>query len=1113
MKYGIPLEVYRLDVDVGTLTTGVYCFQTPTGAVEAKVTRYYRRRDISSNLIQQAEKYYFQETDSDSQNSPDSNGGGGSNANSLTDIQRHQIKHRELFLSREVECLPATHIRGKCSVTLYNEVEPLTSYVQREDAFYYRLIYDPSTKRLQEDRGSMRIGSDYQSEIQPLLKKGCASNYDISCPKASDTVWLFSSHCEADDSRFWSRLNGDNWLELVRALQAIVNVTARVDLHNCLIVMMLLGEKDPRFKEKLEELVWDPALSLSPAETDLFISLTKAVGLYARSCDPTNCQPFLLNATATASRDITLQYAHDILFKANYDLKKAMLFLLPAGLDYVTDCAPPCMTIRGSSPGQFNPSSSPTMDAEYRRPFHYLPHLDAPGSLYPRPMGNPSSRIGTQHYNSEWCKKAPKVTLFLILTTPFPQTIFNTGFTFRRPVSSLTCLIFLSLTSTSSLKDGRPSLCRDELETWTAGEAALFEEALEKYSKFFPDILTDFLPWKTPKSIVELYYFWKTTERYTRHRRNKMTLHEHKLKQVYIPNYSKPNSAVLYNRNDSTDRGCACCHGESTVCSRVLRSAHIIVACGFLPDVWLYNVSLMHLSRQLQLTKGSVQLGSLSSRRSTFDCGTETVDRDANDDGDVCCSSHQALYLPLLVFAHDVNVAAVAAALLPRQTRARVRSVERAGVESSPQWYAWGPPHLMCRLCSGCWTYWKKYGGLKNPDKRGNFQLHALLYSPGCNQPHLPPPSTNALIIFPRFEGVTVNSRPSPEQRFQDRLDAARGAGTKPVPSTPSAAAATAASAAVGGTPVVDHRSAPSHHPLPDVSLTSVVYRCTQPGCFKEFRSRDNLITHLSQVHSVLATTISGSVHAAADGNGLAVAVDGASLPAAAVPPTIVPHTHSGTECQITPPLLRLLRILCPEVVRPARLARRPTRPASSTAIAAAAAAAAVSDAKALRDCGETVEQMKIAATPKLSKLQDPVSALRRKIAMPPLSVTLKKVLALKSITLPASGDASVQPPASLKRSADCALGSVNGECQALNGKSGDNKDDDEEEEDEADALNVLEAPLPPPEKKRLVELATTNCCSNEAANATTNGNRVHAAATASTTTIDAAVVDKLNSK
>lgn len=29
------------------------------------------------------------------------------------------------------------------------------------------------------------------------------------------------------------------------------------------------------------------------------------------------------------------------------------------------------------------------------------------------------------------------------------------------------------------------------------------------------------------------------------------------------------------------------------------------------------------------------------------------------------------------------------------------------------QWYAWGPTHLNCRLCHACWSYWKKYGGLK----------------------------------------------------------------------------------------------------------------------------------------------------------------------------------------------------------------------------------------------------------------------------------------------------------------------------------------------------------------------------------------------------------------
>lgn len=46
--------------------------------------------------------------------------------------QRHQMKHRELFLSRQVETLQATHIRGKCSVTLLNETESLLSYLNKD---------------------------------------------------------------------------------------------------------------------------------------------------------------------------------------------------------------------------------------------------------------------------------------------------------------------------------------------------------------------------------------------------------------------------------------------------------------------------------------------------------------------------------------------------------------------------------------------------------------------------------------------------------------------------------------------------------------------------------------------------------------------------------------------------------------------------------------------------------------------------------------------------------------------------------------------------------------------------------------------------------------------
>lgn len=62
---------------------------------------------------------------------------GNNNASSersepLTAKQRYQIKHRELFLSRQVESLPATQIRGKCSVTLLNETESLQSYINKD---------------------------------------------------------------------------------------------------------------------------------------------------------------------------------------------------------------------------------------------------------------------------------------------------------------------------------------------------------------------------------------------------------------------------------------------------------------------------------------------------------------------------------------------------------------------------------------------------------------------------------------------------------------------------------------------------------------------------------------------------------------------------------------------------------------------------------------------------------------------------------------------------------------------------------------------------------------------------------------------------------------------
>lgn len=116
----------------------------------------------------------------------------------LSTKQKHLLKHRELFLSRQVENLPATQIRGKCSVTLLNETESLLSYLNKDvsrsnkmceqnfgkrnmfyillkfqDTYFYSLVYDPQQKTLLADRGEIRVGQRYQAEgVKPKLKEG-----------------------------------------------------------------------------------------------------------------------------------------------------------------------------------------------------------------------------------------------------------------------------------------------------------------------------------------------------------------------------------------------------------------------------------------------------------------------------------------------------------------------------------------------------------------------------------------------------------------------------------------------------------------------------------------------------------------------------------------------------------------------------------------------------------------------------------------------------------------------------------------------------------------------------------------------------------------------------
>ncbi|EHB05383.1 Metastasis-associated protein MTA3 [Heterocephalus glaber] len=136
---------------------------TASGNVEAKVVCFHRRQDISNTLILLADKH-AKEIEEESETIVEID---------LTDKQKHQLKHRDLFSSLQYESLPVTHIRGKRSVAVLNETESVLSYLDKEDTFFYSLVYDPSVKTLLADKGEIRVGPRHQADIPEMADEDC----------------------------------------------------------------------------------------------------------------------------------------------------------------------------------------------------------------------------------------------------------------------------------------------------------------------------------------------------------------------------------------------------------------------------------------------------------------------------------------------------------------------------------------------------------------------------------------------------------------------------------------------------------------------------------------------------------------------------------------------------------------------------------------------------------------------------------------------------------------------------------------------------------------------------------------------------------------------------
>ena len=60
-------------------------------------------------------------------------------------------------------------------MSLLNELEDVVVYLQKEDTFFYTMVYDPNQKTLLVDKGEIRVGPDYQAEIPPYISPGTCS--------------------------------------------------------------------------------------------------------------------------------------------------------------------------------------------------------------------------------------------------------------------------------------------------------------------------------------------------------------------------------------------------------------------------------------------------------------------------------------------------------------------------------------------------------------------------------------------------------------------------------------------------------------------------------------------------------------------------------------------------------------------------------------------------------------------------------------------------------------------------------------------------------------------------------------------------------------------------
>ena len=151
-----------------------------------------------------------------------------------------------------------------------------------KDGFFYHLTYDPYQKSLVNDKGEIRVGFRFQTEIPPLRLTPNGSVIEESSVELSEL-----EKKEKHDRVLRSRVSTANAIEIPIFAQPDDAIFQWCPVGQCL---------------------QSYTNSLTDDQIDKFLTLAKSVGTFARALDCNNAfkQPSLPLSAAAASRDITL---------------------------------------------------------------------------------------------------------------------------------------------------------------------------------------------------------------------------------------------------------------------------------------------------------------------------------------------------------------------------------------------------------------------------------------------------------------------------------------------------------------------------------------------------------------------------------------------------------------------------------------------------------------------------------------------------------------------------------------------------------------------------------------------------------------------------------------